>query len=87
MNPLAAFDFLCQCLAPFYPHSTNRSVLVYTISDQAIDWDEVILCAGHHLVTPALYFFLNEKNLIKCLDSELQDYLKTIFSLNRARND
>ena len=82
---LNSFHFLCACISPNY---TARSLerLKKRIRSKQVNWDQVIQAANQHLLIPALYSGLSEKELLPLIDSSLLGYLKECHRLNLNRN-
>lgn len=82
MDRLDTFYFLCDCLSPFsVPEKLQK-----TLGKREIAWESVIAAAGYHLVTPALYWALREKGLLRELPDDVHDYLEAVWTLNFERN-
>jgi len=52
----------------------------------AVDWDLVVVLASQHLMLPALYYQLYNKNLLTHIPPDLELYLEEISNINRHRN-
>lgn len=75
-------ELLCQCITPI----NNKELLLSEVSTPGFNWEPVVYCSGQHLVSPALWFYLKQKNILPMLNQELQDYLELTFELNLTRN-
>ncbi|TXE18874.1 nucleotidyltransferase family protein [Psychroserpens burtonensis] len=56
------------------------------LSSSTIDWDQFVTIASNHLVLPACYCRLSQKELLIYLPKDLVIYLKEITHINRNRN-
>jgi hypothetical protein len=80
-----SYDFLCRILSPFTgPVGVCR--LRRQITSGSVAWASVIGIANSHLVTPALWVRLSEKNLDRIIVPDVRDYLREIYALNLKRN-
>jgi hypothetical protein len=52
-----------------------------------VDWPRVVFLASAHYVVPSLYPALRRRGLAGLLPPDLLGYLKTVWTLNRERND
>lgn len=74
---------LCHCLSE---KDQSRALVHDLLTADRINWQSVFLCAGHHLVTPALATALKWKGLYSRLGAEERDYLDTIQMVFHERN-
>jgi len=56
------------------------------ISNNEINWENIVKVGSQHLVLPALYCGLHEKKLLQLIPEDLSAYLAEITSINRNRN-
>jgi len=77
-----ALEVLCQCISPVQ----NRQEILLIVDSPSFNWDPVIYSSGQHLVSPALWFYLQQKELLPLLNTEQQEYLKLVYDLNLSRN-
>lgn len=61
-------------------------VLKTTLQDENFNWDAIVKVGSRHLVLPAIYCRLKEKQLLNCLPKDLVYYLEEITTINRNRN-
>ena len=80
---LTNLSLLCECLAVVEPYTED---LPKGLIEDSVDWRGLFWLAGECLVTPSLAGALQCKGLIDLLSNEVQDYLHTLQSLNRTRN-
>ena len=52
-----------------------------------INFEKLIIIASGHLMLPALFFNINKKNLSHLFPDDFIDYIKNIYSINKARNE
>jgi len=79
---METLKLLCQCLSPV----ENTELILAEIKSPQFTWEPVIYRSGQHLVTPALCFYLKQKEIFPFLNQEFQEYLELIYDLNLARN-
>nr|WP_321231945.1 nucleotidyltransferase family protein [uncultured Psychroserpens sp.] len=60
--------------------------LKFKISNTEINWEEFVTVASNHLVLPACYYRLKQKNLLEYIPQDLESYLKEIALINKHRN-
>ena len=83
MDSAEQFRFLGRCLTP---ETAADPQLAEDIQVGSIPWPELFWLAGNHLVTPALAGSLRRKGLFAVLPEEIRDYLDSLQTLNRERN-
>ncbi|MEI6333567.1 MAG: nucleotidyltransferase family protein [Methylococcaceae bacterium] len=76
-------SLLCECLSVGDAYATD---LPERLAAATVDWRGLTWLAGCCLVTPSLAGALQRKGLFDLLPEEVQDYLHTLQSLNRERN-
>ena len=82
---IAALQFISRCLRnDERPESV--SALRTAIRSGQLPWEAVVNLANNHLLTPALWVVLKQKNLSDELPDELRDYLRELHQLSRQRN-
>ena len=77
------FLFLGRCLTPEVAADPE---LAEAIQAGSIPWQQLLWLAGNHLVTPALAGSLRRKALFDLLPEEIRDYLDSLETFNRERN-
>ena len=82
-NRATNLSLLGECLAVGDAYATD---LPERLAADSVDWQGLSWLAGACLVTPSLAGALQRKGLFDLLPEEVQDYLHTIQSLNRERN-
>lgn len=75
-----------QLIADILSFNTNQELLSKDFKNVAIDWDAVVIIASQHLMLPALYCKLKEKELLPLIPDDLNLYLEEIAEINRGRN-
>lgn len=83
-NRATNLSLLGECLA--VGDDAYASDLPERLAADSVDWQGLSWLAGACLVTPSLAGALQRKGLFDRLPEEVQDYLHTIQSLNRERN-
>lgn len=73
-------------IADILSFKTSTKTLEEMLSNPSFDWEVIVVQGSKHLVLPALYCRLKERNLLHTLPTDLVDYLKEITNINRARN-
>ncbi|SNR30035.1 Uncharacterised nucleotidyltransferase [Lutibacter agarilyticus] len=61
-------------------------LLKFTLQEENFNWDAIVKIGSRHLVLPAIYCRLKEKQLLNCLPEDLLEYLEEITTINRNRN-
>jgi len=61
-------------------------LLKTTLQDENFNWDDIVKIGSRHLVLPAIYCRLKEKQLLNYLPEDLVQYLEKIATINRNRN-
>ena len=51
-----------------------------------INFDNLMKLASRHLMLPALFFNINKKNVSYLFPEDFIEYIKNIYSINKARN-
>ena len=82
---LAALRFLTHCLACKNPAQTAS--LQSEIRSGDVPWESVASLANNHLLTPALWVALLDKNLAEELPEDFRDYLYELHELSKERNE
>lgn len=65
---------------------SDTQLLKITLQEKNFNWDAIVKIGSRHLVLPAIYCRLKEKQLLNCLPEDLVVYLKEITTINRNRN-
>ena len=65
---------------------TDLVLLEHKINNNEIDWDTLVTVGSKHLVLPAIYSQLKQKNFIQFVPNDLVVFLEEIAALNRNRN-
>ena len=65
----------------------NKEEIESKIKFNEISYDDLIRLASSHLMIPALYVNLRENDLLKKINDDLKKYLKSIYDLNKIRNN
>ena len=87
MNPqIAALQFITRCLSDD-ARPESIAVLRTAIHSGQLPWEAVVSLANNHLLTPAMWVVLKNKNLTDELPDELRDYLRELHQLSKERND
>jgi hypothetical protein len=85
MNKSQTYYFIGRILSlDFFPN--NKDVVARQIVDDDVNWPGFVKLGSDKLVLPALYYQLSKHGLHQLLPSDLDQYLKEIFLLNRQRN-
>ena len=63
-----------------------ESEILNGIDINSINFENLIKLASSHLMLPALYFNINKKNHSHLFPDDFLDYIKNIYSINKARN-
>ena len=63
-----------------------ESEILNGIEINIINFDNLIKLASRHLMLPALFFNINKKNLSYLFPKDFVEYIKNIYSINKARN-
>ena len=63
-----------------------ESEILNGIEINVINFDNLIKLASRHLMLPALFFNINKKNLSYLFPKDFVEYIKNIYSINKARN-
>ena len=82
---IAALQFISRCLGND-ERPESISTLRTAIRSGQLPWEAVVNLANNHLLTPALWVVLKQKNLSDDLPDELRDYLRELHQLSRERN-
>ena len=82
---IAALQFISRCLGND-ERPESISTLRTAIRSGQLPWEAVVNLANNHLLTPALWVVLKQKNLSDELPDELRDYLRELHQLSRQRN-
>ncbi|SNR74515.1 Uncharacterised nucleotidyltransferase [Lutibacter agarilyticus] len=65
---------------------SDPHLLKITLQKEHFNWDALVTIGSRHLVLPAMYCRLKEKQLLHCLPEDLVLYLEEITAINRNRN-
>lgn len=76
-----------QLIADILSFQDNQDALLKHIKHSEIDWDSAVVIGSKHLMIPALYCRLKEKELLSHLPDDLNLYLEEIANINRRRNE
>ena len=63
-----------------------ESEILNGIEINDINFDNLIKLASRHLMLPALFFNINKKNISCLFPKDFVEYIKNIYSINKARN-
>ena len=63
-----------------------ESEILNGIEINDINFDNLIKLASRHLMLPALFFNINKKNISYLFPKDFVEYIKNIYSINKARN-
>ena len=63
-----------------------ESEILNGIEINDINFDNLIKLASRHLMLPALFFNINKKNISYLFPEDFIEYIKNIYSINKARN-
>jgi hypothetical protein len=63
-----------------------ESEILNGIEINNINFDNLIKLASRHLMLPALFFNINKKNISYLFPKDFVEYIKNIYSINKARN-
>ena len=63
-----------------------ESEILNGIEINDINFDNLIKLASRHLMLPALFFNINKKNVSYLFPEDFIEYIKEIYSINKARN-
>ena len=63
-----------------------ESEILNGIEINDINFDNLIKLASRHLMLPALFFNINKKNVSYLFPEDFIEYIKDIYSINKARN-
>ena len=63
-----------------------ESQILNGIEINDINFDNLIKLASRHLMLPALFFNINKKNISCLFPEDFIEYIKNIYSINKARN-
>jgi len=64
----------------------SESEILNGIEINNINFDNLIKLASRHLMLPALFFNINKKNVSYLFPEDFIEYIKNIYSINKARN-
>ena len=63
-----------------------ESEILNGIEINVLNFDNLIKLASRHLMLPALFFNINKKNVSYLFPDDFIEYIKEIYSINKARN-
>ena len=64
-----------------------ESEVLKDIDISHLNFEKLIKIASAHLMLPALFFNIHKKNLTCLFPEDFVDYIKNIYSINKARNE
>ena len=64
----------------------TESEVLKGVDINIINFEDLIKLASSHLMLPALFFNINKKNLSHLFPEDFIEYIKNIYSINKARN-
>ena len=64
----------------------SESKILKGIDISTVNFENLIKLASSHLMLPALYFNINKKNCSSLFPDDFIEYIKNIFTINKARN-
>ena len=73
-------------IADILSYKSNTSTIQDAILRHSINWDTIVRQGSQHLVLPAIYCRLQQKDLLAHIPKDLKDYLEEITAINRNRN-
>ncbi len=65
----------------------SESKILNGIDISTVNFENLIKLASSHLMLPALYFNINKKNCSSLFPDDFIEYIKNIFTINKARNN
>nr|MDQ2695595.1 nucleotidyltransferase family protein [Pseudomonadota bacterium] len=80
-----ALDFIGGCLNPTAGPESADALRAAIVAGRP-DWMAVVATANRHLLAPALWAALRDKDLTAHLPQDLHDYLHALYQLNGQRN-
>ncbi|WP_111682137.1 nucleotidyltransferase family protein [Winogradskyella tangerina] len=83
---MANLATIYQHIADILSFENSSSALESKLSDSKFNWDDIVVEGSRHLMLPAIYCRLKQKELTHLLPIDLKDYLKEITQLNKDRN-
>ena len=83
---MAQLATIYQNIADILSLETLNSDLETTLSHPSFNWDDIVVEGSKHLVLPAIYCRLQQKQLTHLLPNELNTYLAEITLINKNRN-
>jgi hypothetical protein len=87
VNPrLGALDFITACLG-LRSKTAIQNTLRSAVTAGSLGWCAVVDIANNHLITPALWVALRERELLEILPSDVREYLRELYRLNTIRNE
>jgi len=81
---LVALDFITRALSTAQPTTTDS--LHVEIHAGQLPWEAVVSLANNHLLTPALWVALQNKDLAGELPEDLRNYLQELHGMSLERN-
>lgn len=75
-----------QLIVDILNFESSDAALKHQLTNKVVDWDAVVIISSKHLVLPAVYCRLHEKELLQTLPKDLIVYLEELTRLNRERN-
>lgn len=79
-----AWRFVCGGI--FGRGETTADDVAKMLDSAVLDWREIVLVAGTHLVSPALWLGLRTQRLTESLPHDARQYLEALYAMNVARN-
>lgn len=83
---MANLATIYQHIADILSFENSSNALESKLSDSKFNWDDIVVEGSRHLMLPAIYCRLKQKELTHLLPIDLKDYLKEITQLNKDRN-
>ena len=75
-----------QLIADILSFYDRKDMLSEQLQSPTMDWDAMVIIASKHLMLPAVYCRLKDKNLLHLVPEDLKMYLDEITQINRNRN-
>ena len=64
----------------------DKKITFFPNTDNEQFWNTLVKISSFHVIIPAVYFKLKERDFLKKIPSDLKDYLFEIYSFNEKRN-
>lgn len=75
-----------QFIADILSFQPNQKALRSQITQEDVDWEQMVIIGSGHLMLPAIYCRLKDKKLLSIIPEDLSVYLEEITRINRNRN-